>query len=252
MSRRYLTLNNYDGSITGLDGMPAGPNDVVSAGGLASIQHHWTQGMGGLGDRTTDVFAGTGERYTAGPYGNLYHPESHGSVHERHYGPHTVDTQQKTLAGQPYHWESKSSKLPIGNDNSSIENYTDLDSLELVDETPLIDENKSHIDKKIKQHKPSHIFNENIIHTQIYNNSDKSKISAYVLLILFLFAFITFDFWSETVKSFIEQYVFKGKAIAWNKYLLMSIIATVMFILLLIVMDIPLGELETSSLIPPF
>jgi len=236
MSRNYLTLNNYDGSITGVKELPAGPNDVVSPGGLASIQHHWTQGMGGLGDRTSDVFAGTGERYPAGVYGNLYHPNSHASVHERHYGPHTIDTQDITLSGKPYHWESKLSNAK----NTVVENYTDLDEFELVENDP-----------PIATDKPTPSVSVPITPIDI-QAPKQNTISAYLLLFLFLIAYITFDFWSESIHLFVHQHINKGVKSTWKQYFLLSTVTTVVFLLLLVVNDIPLREIESSSLMQPF
>src|SRR5688572_15813895 len=101
MSGRYLTLDRYNGSLMGLQDNPAGPEDVSSPGGLATIQHHWTHGLGGVGDRTRDVFAGMGDRYSQGVYGHLYHPNSHSSVNDYYYGPQTLQTQNSMLNGQP-------------------------------------------------------------------------------------------------------------------------------------------------------
>ena len=227
MSRKYLTLNNYDGSITGFGENPAGPNDIASPGGLASIHHHWTQGMGGLGDRTSDVFAGTGERYPAGVYGSLYEPNSHSSIHQRHYGPHTVDTQETTLSGQPYHWQSKSTNSkrdPI------VENYTDISNFDLVDE-------------QIRQ---------DVAVTTGGAETGVDTISAYFMLVLFLVAYITFEFWSESVHLFIQQYINKGVKTTWKQYLALAVVATVTFLLFLTAMDIPLSKIESSSLVPPF
>lgn len=226
MNRNYLTLNRYDGSITGLQDTPAGPNDIVSPGGLATIQHHWSQGMGGIGDRTPDVFAGTGERYPSGIYGNLYHPDSHGSVHERHYGPHTINTEDKTLSNQPYHWQTKTP--------STVENFTEIktEPIELLD------------DPTDTTSKPQS--------SAVSSSSNSRTISAYFLLLIFLIAFITFDFWSEAVHRFIHQKLNKGMKASWKQYTLYAIVATMIFLITIYFVGIPLRDIETSSLLPPF
>ena len=113
--KRYLTLNEYDGALTGLLPNPAGPNDVPSPGGLSSIDHHWTHGLFGAPERVTDVYAGTGERYIYGPYGNLYTPNAHGNTYDDYRGPHSDRTEYETLHGDPYFWQ-----LPIANSDSRI------------------------------------------------------------------------------------------------------------------------------------
>jgi hypothetical protein len=104
---RYISLVNYDGTLTGRTENPAGPYDIASPGGLATIQHHWTGGMFGIGDRTYDVYAGTGDRYPYGEYGNLYRPDSHADVHKYYVGPYTSRTEYHTIDGEPYFWQEK-------------------------------------------------------------------------------------------------------------------------------------------------
>lgn len=104
MYGKYLTMNQYDGSLGGLMPNPAGPHDVSSPGGLSDIQHHWTRGMFGIPETTTDVYAGTGDRYIAAEYGNLYQPASHGYVNEFYHGPKSRQTEYVNLEGQPYFW----------------------------------------------------------------------------------------------------------------------------------------------------
>ncbi len=108
MSRKYLTLNKFDGSLGGLQQYPAGPYDVSSPGGLSSIDHHWTHGIYGIPDRTYDVYAGTGDRYVSGEYGNLYRPSSHADVWSYYGGPDTIKTDNRTLTGDAYFWDNKS------------------------------------------------------------------------------------------------------------------------------------------------
>ena len=110
---RYQNLNNFDGSITGITPMPAGPYDIVSPGGLAAIQHHWSGGMFGPQERTYDVYAGTGERYIYGEYGNLYRPNSHTDLYKYYRGPASNPTEHTTLLGDPYYWYAQYDDVPV-------------------------------------------------------------------------------------------------------------------------------------------
>jgi hypothetical protein len=102
--KRYLTLNEYNGALTGLLSNPAGAMDSPSPGGLSSIDHHWTHGLFGYGDRVLDAYEGTGDRYIYGPYGNLYTPNAHASIYDDYRGPSTSQTQNVDLHGDPYFW----------------------------------------------------------------------------------------------------------------------------------------------------
>jgi len=103
--KKYLTLNDYDGSLGGILELPSGANDTPSPGGMSSIDHHWTHGLFGYGDRTLDAYEGTGDRYIYGPYGNLYTPNAHASIYDDYRGPSTDRTQHVDLHGDPYFWE---------------------------------------------------------------------------------------------------------------------------------------------------
>jgi hypothetical protein len=109
--QKYLPLNKYDGTLTGLVRYPAGPDDVASPGGLATIQHHWTRGMFGRPEYTTDVYAGTGDRYIYGEYGNLYRPNSHADINSFYRGPKSQATENTTINGDPYYWKNSGGTL---------------------------------------------------------------------------------------------------------------------------------------------
>jgi hypothetical protein len=90
--RTYQGFSNYDGTLAGgkensyvdtLYGNPTYrgieydwevPDDMVvgSPGGVSSIQHHYTHGFYGRGNTSSDIYAGQGQRYNSGLYGNMY------------------------------------------------------------------------------------------------------------------------------------------------------------------------------------
>ena len=101
---RYLSLNNYNGALGGIQPNPAGPNDTPSPGGLSSIDHHWTHGLFGWPEQVTDAYAGTGDRYIYGSYGNMYTPNAHTDLYADYRGQHTDRTEYRDLHGDPYFW----------------------------------------------------------------------------------------------------------------------------------------------------
>lgn len=120
---KYQIFDSYDGTLGGKLPLPAGPDDVASPGGLSDIQHHWTGGLFGKQERTFDVYAGTGDRYPAAEYGNLYRPDAHGDVHTYYKGPQTNRTEYRTMAGDPYFWMNESSPAPPNRYPGIIEGY---------------------------------------------------------------------------------------------------------------------------------
>ncbi len=125
---KYLNMNQYDGSLGGQQPNPAGRHDVSSPGGLSSIQHHWTHGMFGTPEVSADVYGGTGNRYIAAEYGNLYQPASHGYVHSMYYGPDTQKTKYTTLEGEPYFWMNTSEYMKSTNPQDWSQKKTSIDS----------------------------------------------------------------------------------------------------------------------------
>jgi len=73
-------MSNYIGSLYGqpnYDGVAYDweiPDNLVlaSPGGVSSVHHHWTKGFNGIGNTSSDIYAGQAQRYNAGVYGNLY------------------------------------------------------------------------------------------------------------------------------------------------------------------------------------
>lgn len=79
---KHQTLGNYEGSLYGQpryepDGIGYDfevPDNLVVAtpGGVSTQHHHWTKGFYGRGNTSSDIYAGQGQRYISGEYGNLY------------------------------------------------------------------------------------------------------------------------------------------------------------------------------------
>lgn len=76
----YQQLSKYSGSLYGrpqYDGIEYDwevPDNLIvgSPGGVSTIHHHYTKGFDGRGNTSSDVYAGQGQRYNAGVYGNMY------------------------------------------------------------------------------------------------------------------------------------------------------------------------------------
>lgn len=113
---RYLSLNYYNGSLGGLQEKPAGSNDVPSPGGMSSLEHHWSHGLFGPPVTVTDAYAGTGDRYISGSYGNMYIPNAHESLYDDYRGPLSDRTEYTNTRGDPYFWESGGPAMNKGQD----------------------------------------------------------------------------------------------------------------------------------------
>lgn len=82
MSLRYQTLSGYKGQLYGqpkyngleYDWEVPDSTVIASPGGVSTVHHHPSKGFNGRGNSSSDVYAGQGQRYISGSYGNLYQP----------------------------------------------------------------------------------------------------------------------------------------------------------------------------------
>lgn len=70
------------------------------------------------------------------------------------------------------------------------------------------------------------------------------KVSPWILLVLFLVAFIAFDFWAKAGHRFISQQFHKGFDPDWKSTALYASIITAAFIIIILLTDVPLIKFE--------
>jgi len=247
MSRRYLPLNDYDGSLIGLQSNPAGPYDVPSPGGLASMQHHWSHGLFGPPERVVDVYAGTGDRYIHGEYGNMYVPNSHANVYNNYRGPHSDRTEHSTVRNDPYYWnEKKSSQTKV----KSVENFegSNVELIEDVSQQPKVVVSKiPHSQKSVVKNIQNSDFTKLTELTKLTDPSfvsmsepkgSSSSSSKTTIIIVVIFIIICAKLWDETLHSFIVQRLSGGKEISWVRYGIYAVLATILLLTVVHVADI--------------
>lgn len=251
MSRRYLPLNDYDGSLIGLQSNPAGPYDVPSPGGLASMQHHWSHGLFGPPERVVDVYAGTGDRYIHGEYGNMYVPNSHANVYNNYRGPHSDRTENSTIRDDPYYWNEKKSSPTKAKgvenfESSTVELIEDV-SQQSKQQTRPVASKPPPIQKNTTKNIPISDFNK---FTELASLTDPSLISISepkgssksssrtIIAILIIFILICGKLWEEALHNFIKQRLGGGKEISWVRYGIYATLATILLITIIHFADI--------------
>ena len=200
---KYLSLNSYDGTLYGIEpthfrgysALELPSDEPLSPGGLSTIRHHWTGGMDN--DITSDVFAGTGDRYIAGEYGNIY-KNGHASVHQVYKGPHTNITENTNLSGKPYYWDTT---------NSGQENFTNMDFELIENPEPQRVSKVSRV--KTQNPKPQEVF------TSVEDLADNSAF--YFSVLTLIFVIIVAGFWHDSIRKFIEQYLNSNSNTTWQK-----------------------------------
>ena len=282
----YQSIGNYDGTLSGkqsqsydstLYGKPewrgieydweVPENQVVgSPGGVSTIHHHPTHGFYGRGNMSSDIYAGQGERYNSGVYGNLYQTGQESS--QVYYGNPPPDYQywqnqepaQYSLThGESSTWvpsmkmygapgsfettpvesqyqESPQKKSPDSvTDNSQKENYITKtfegdDGFELLDSGPTTqtsDENKKEE-----------------IETEISELCVGSTVKPWILFLFLVMTFVVVGFWAESSFLFVRQRFHGGRDPTWQRAVLYSIVVTIVFGIIVWIAGFPIGTVS--------
>ena len=211
---KYLSLEDYDGTLYGILPDYSHRHYIASPGGIDSLTHHWSGGLFGRGTRVVDAYSGTGDRYISGVYGNMYTPSSHADVHSLYIGPHSSRTDDTTMNGDSYYFdEKKNSNL------KTVENFTKLDSdIELIAPPTIL----SSEDKKIIRDVNSPASKTKKVIKKVRDS--KVKIAIWVGLIVI---FVILEFlWGESIRSFLVE---QGFTVSWSIYAIYAMIATIIF-----------------------
>lgn len=278
----YRNLKDYDGGPTNPshDDSPGEydyeiPDDMVvgSPGGLSTTYHHYTHGFYGRGNTSSDVYAGEGNQYISGVYGNLYntggssaeqlglYPNPPDPPYWQHMSPqNTLPHGSNFLPSvtpprdyTPPFGNNYSPYVPpdiegyeprIGNSVSSMPTAPRKEHLppqehSFIREPPRnvenFDDSSINVDTLQSDH-PEHLLkNERIIIAP--------RASPFLLLFILILLYIAFDFWAETSHLFIKQVY--GDKLTWTNSLLLSLVITCMIVLLIWFVGVPLTEFES-------
>lgn len=241
----YQRFQTYDGSLYGAtkyDGLEYDwevPNEsiVESPGGVSTVHHHWTKGFYGRGNTSSDIYAGQGNRYIAGEYGNLYQSGQTASQEQGYY----VD------APDYQYWQNETPQQnslggkiipPFKNTIENYESSISSDDFELIES----DQKKSPPTKKLIDLPTTDEIHS--VEKKVENKIKISKISPLVLFVFLILLFMTFHFWARASDSIISQVLHNGKTPSWQRRVLYAIVATVFFIIIVWLLGIPLVTFE--------
>jgi len=213
MAFAYQQLSNYSGNLYGEPRQQGIEYDwevpinqvVSSPGGVSDIQHHWTGGMYGRGNTSSDIYAGQGYRYPSAEFGNLYKGGHEAGQAYPNIYPEAPDYQYwKNEEPQQYSYSKSQASLKGANllDVPNTEKFTkvDLSDTDTSYQSPIESPNKR----------------------------------KWMLLVIMIMTFIVASFWADSIKSFISQVGHGGKRfnnMRWNYILIYSVLATGLFIL---------------------
>ena len=264
MSNPYQNLTRYEGTMYGKPRYASAEFDwevpdnllVGSPGGVSSIHHHWTRGFNGRGNTSGDIFAGQGQRYNSGIYGNLYQTGQEASQHMGYFS--SAPDYQYWQAQEPQQYsydrsiadislplpQKKSFSnginegyLPPDDDESDFELIQPSDDEELPPPPP----RRTKMQRNIQG-----------LENELVKYEDETTpivvtptLPPWVLFLFFLMAFVAFAFWAETGLMFVSQHFHKGKKMTWKQGLMYSVIITVAFAVVIWAAGVPLTTFET-------
>lgn len=254
----YQNLNTYTGSLYGeprYQGIEYDwevPENIVigSPGGVDSNRHHWTKGFYGA-DSSSDIYAGQGDRYISGNYGNLYNTgQSGGDAMGYYTAPPDYQYWQNEVPQQYSYSKSQASlwapAMPSysgpGGDiqkKAHIEGYEnvptndDFDLIETADDTEGGYGDNDYNMEDLKD-------DVDYIKSTIKANSTPP----WVIFLFLILLFITFDFWAEAGHRFISQRFHDGTVPGWKWSVLYAVLATGLFVLIIWLVGIPITTFE--------
>ena len=239
----YQNLNGYTGELYGEPQYKNAEYDweiadnllVGSPGGVSSIHHHYTKGFNGKGNSSSDIYAGQGQRYISGEYGNLYQTG------------HMASQAQGMYAAAPdyQYWQ-----------NQPPQQY-DYDHSEANEWTPFAQNYNQPGSYQSSQKKVEGYQNTSETQFDLIDQSDTQDvhdspidlrpaitINLWMLFILFLISFVVFAFWSETGLLFVKQKMHSGNRVSWQRMVIYSSVITAVFILFIYMSGVPIATFE--------
>ena len=252
MADNHQKLSSYSGSLYGRPNYEGIEYDwevpdnlvVASPGGVSSVHHHYTKGFNGRGNTSSDIYAGQGEIYNSGVYGNLYQT-GQTATQNMGYFQDAPDYQ---------YWQNQE---PQQYDYSHGESATWAPSMQIYDQSGAYE-----TDPKVQIEKYEHPTSEGS-DFELLQPSDAQKpiqknlvedssdvivfpvVAPWILFLLFLFAFVAFDFWAAAGHDFVRQKFHKGGRPSWKQSLLYAVIVTAFFVFLLWLAGVPVTTFET-------
>lgn len=229
MGSKYQQISSYTGTLYGnpehagleYDWEVPDTTIVGSPGGTSSVHHHPTKGFYGRGNTSRDIFAGQGQAYLSGAFGNLYETghdafqrmETHVDAPDYQYWQNQEPSQYSYTHQPGSTWLPGKSQIPP--------DYPEKEKFEMG-----YDSSFELIDSDSKKSSDIESFEGTDVQV-------KSKLSPWVALLILLFIFIVLYLWSKTGDRFMIQYINKGRKPTWQQLLFYALVASVVLIAIL-------------------
>lgn len=236
---KYQNMKNYSGSLYGLPGSYDGveydwevpDNQVVGTpGGVSTIHHHYTHGFNGRGNTSSDIYAGQGQRYISGAYGNLYNT-GHEAGQSQGYYPSAPDYQywQNQPSQQSYYNTSPQNTFPEKKMHG-LENFNGTSDVANVGNdgtTPISDD--FDVETNSQPEKSEYTLVDNSLKKDDNFGFVMKKKNKYIIIGLVTVFLVCVSFWVMTSHGVASKFLASGGKLSLRQNLYVSVGLTVLF-----------------------
>lgn len=256
---------NQAPSFTGIDYDPTIPNNMIVAtpGGVSTTYNHYTHGMYGMGDLTSDIYGWQGYRNISGPYNNMYtqgydgatasgmYPPSRDPNFRENFTPTSVyqnnmfntsavsnsqDMYKEYYGGTEYYGNTNNAPLP-----SSVPI-----NLEQIGQTIIMDDVKSTpVESYQMINNKDELSPEEKDKIKEFISSIRVSINPIALFVLLIIGSIVFGLWYDTINKYIKDHFHGGSDLTIKQYALWAILFSLVFVILLHIFGVSLVNIET-------
>lgn len=194
---------------------------VASPGGTSTTHHHPTKGFYGRGSGTSsDIYAGQGDRYIDGVYGNLYRSGHQASQTLGVFPPAPTSMAYRT-SGTKQYWQTHTPPPPQSTDREIVDTF-----------------------EFIKQSDGGREGYDNTAPLANLKKTYKVNFNPLAIFLVFLAVYITFEFWGTAGKLFLQEKVHKGQPFTWWSALIYAIVLSGILLAILHVFNISFVHFE--------
>lgn len=271
----YQSLANYNGemyepvlpSFEGIEYDYTMADNIVMAspGGVSSTQSHYTKGFYGQGGSSSDMYAGQGDPYKDGIYGNLYSqgPSTTEALDIYPSTPNNFSVQKSLFVDRES--TPKVDHFAMIDMSDMIEDYKNSQKATVMNGIKRYEKKDSSTDSQYSIGRPQGTNNGGIIdmgdnvdpNTSVMIDADGDVTDSlekrrygikiknpWILFVTFILLYVGLTFWSDAIYLFIKDKFNSGKDFGWGKLLIFAIVTTLLIVLIAFVLKIPVIGFE--------
>ena len=245
------------------------PDHIVisSPGGVSAIHHHYTKGLYGRGDNSSDIYGNASNRYISGEYGNIY-KSGHSATTNMLADASTTSMAINHIKTpvQPtdgVYWDNtraSNASMSSGHDSSRSRdpNYKQLKETfryetlsryntgpeQDIEYIPLPEEPEPKREPLVKKSKKQKEVEPIPSYPTRSSNSKRIRFNQYLVFFLVIILYISFGFWYDGLVQVLTDKFHRGRTISSGYMIMYGAILTILFFAIIYFADIPLITFE--------